>query len=234
MGNYIDCQLKVEGPKEVIEKFKNLTLEINSEHKHCYETFFERLMPGIEGVLTKEYAESLNLNDEEKNVFQILEDFTQNFDFEYCYSTTFYEWFGNASMTKVGTWNEPYYWGRLSITDTSIIVNFTTNNTPPIILIIGGSKIFPELSFRLSFYDTCNPDTFNCIEGCDGNFKETDLKIFLINFPGDRIIFKGETDDWYYSDTNELINEEVYPVKYTDILFDNSEPNCQRSIKGVS
>ena len=228
MGTYYDCQLKVEGPIESIERFKNLTLEINTESEHSYKTFFERLMPGIDGVIKKEHYDGFGLSETEKESVLLLEDFTDDFYLEYNGSYTFYDWFGKGRLTNLPMWNDQGVWSRLSITETSIIVNFTSNHTPPFILIIGGSKLFPELTFRFSLYALSEMHEFTCIEGSNGSFIESDLELFYEDWKNNRLVYKDENGIWFYDDTKEPCLDRMYIDRRTNILFDRSESNIQR------
>ena len=227
MGTYYNCQLKVEGPNDSIERFKNLTLEINTEIEYSYNTFFEKLMPGIEGVWKKERYDSFNLNETQKKSLLILEEFTDNFYFEFSGGYTFYDWFGNGRMTNLAMWNDWGAWCRLSITETSIIVNFTSNNTPPFILIIGGSKLFPELTFRFSVISLSEMHEFACIEGSNGSFKQSDLEIFYEEGRSEKPVFNDGTGNWFFSDTREKLSDNNYVLTRTNILFDFTESNQQ-------
>lgn len=223
MGNYIDCQLKVEGPAEAIERFKELTLLINPDDNRFYCTKFKTLMPDIEMVISKRLLESLNNEAPSDKSYILLEDFADDFSFGYWGSKTFYEWFGEVRETDIAILEEPEYWYRLSLKENELIVNFTSINTPPIVLIIGGSKMFPELKFRLSFFDTVNESAFNAIEGVNGVFTESGLNYYYAEFDTDKKIYKDITGNWTYEESNMPFIG--HPQLRTDILFDQNEPN---------
>jgi hypothetical protein len=223
MGNYIDCQLKVEGPAEAIERFKELTLSINPDDKRIYSTNFKSLMPHVEMIISNKLIESLNNKMLEDKSYILLEDFTADFSFRYWDYKTFYEWIGKIRWTDIAIWNDPEFWHRLSLKEDEIIVNFTSNNTPPILLIIGGSKLFPELKFRLSFFDTVNESAFNAIEGINGVFTESDLKLYYAEFNTDEKILKDSNGNWTYEKSGLPLIGQV--ELRTDILFDHNEAN---------
>jgi|694.fasta_scaffold154591_2 hypothetical protein len=223
MGNYIDCQLKVEGPAKAIKKFKDLTLLINHDDKRLYCTIFKPLMPEIEMIISKKHIGALNNETLLDKSYMLVEDFSADFQFRYSDFETFYEWLGKGRKTDVAVINEPEYWHRLSLKENEIIVNFTSINTPPILLLIGGSKLFPELNFRLSFFDTVDESAFNSIEGINGVFKESDLKLYYAEFNTDEKLMKDSNGNWTYEKSGlPLIGQAELR---TDILFDHNEAN---------
>jgi len=183
MGNYIDCQLIVEGPKESIDRFKKLTLEIDPESvTDSYEVCLTELMPGIESVVTRDYFNSLELEEDELTSLLILDEFTNDFDFPFFRSNTFYDWFGNARFTKWSIWVDHNCWSNLYMSETLLSVKFTSLETPPLILIIGGSKLFPDLNFKMSFFDVFDNYETGRIEGANGIFTGVNKEYELIDY----------------------------------------------------
>lgn len=182
MGNYIDCQLVVDGTKESIKKFKKLTIKKGTESSESsYQVCFSKLMPGITGVMKREHFNRLQLGDETRCSALILEDFVNDFDFRFDRSNTFYDWFGSARYTNWAVWVDQENWSHLHVTKTSLAVKFTVLENPPIILIIAASKLFPDLNFKMTFFDVFNDYEAGQIEITNSIINGVNIEYNLIN-----------------------------------------------------
>lgn len=84
MANYIDCKLIVQGPSESINKFKQLTIKVDSELTNVlYDVCLTELMQGIDGVVTRDYFDELINEENIGESLLILDEFINDFEFNY-------------------------------------------------------------------------------------------------------------------------------------------------------
>lgn len=173
MANWIEQQLCIRGGKDSIEKFKNSFISL---YESYYSFDFDRLFGTYEYVLSRTYLEE-NHSGEKFDDVLILEEHSPNFDFSYDGITKYYE-FIEKKRFNPSSWVEPGYHTQdmLVISDDEIIIRFTSKWSPVIQAIIETSKQYPDLYFRLAFYDCVNPevpDCCGCVEGQMGIFKDS-------------------------------------------------------------
>ena len=99
-------------------------------------------------------------------------DTFEDFEFNFRNCNTFYEWVKHLKFTDTSIWVDQE-WKKLSLTENELIVNFTAAWTPPIIEIMLGSKLYPDLKFRLTYADISDGFEKGTIEGSNGRFNES-------------------------------------------------------------
>ena len=165
MSNYINCQLKVEGTAVRLEELKNSTI-INYENH--YDVNLNHLTNGKDGVINYKLSDSRESYNE--NMLPLV-DTLCDFEFDFRGNKTFYEWVSHSRFAHTTIWVDDE-WERVSLANNILTVNFTAAWTPPIIEIMLGSKLYPDLKFRLSFVDISDGFEHNTIEGMNAEFKE--------------------------------------------------------------
>jgi hypothetical protein len=224
MANYIDFQLKVEGTRERLQQLQDLIVNIHYDSDE-YSINLEPLMQGRKGVLSKKRISEMDLCESELEKFFVLEDFTKDFNFQYSGSYTFYDWHGNGRVGELAIWNE-YFWQRVSINENSLIVNVISKWSPPIVNIISGSKLFPDLNFRLSFHDISDElHPWGSVEGRNGIFAEPSLNYYMMDRVNDKRVYTNDNINWFYVEDQDSPVNLLYISRCTDELYDKSEPN---------
>lgn len=166
MPNYINCQLKVEGSTESL---KDLKSSIISNHKDYYSVNLKQLANGTDIVVNMDLIENITKNN--PNMLSLKDTF-EDFEFNFRNCNTFYEWVKHLKFTDTSIWVDQE-WKKLSLTENELIVNFTAAWTPPIIEIMLGSKLYPDLKFRLTYADISDGFEKGTIEGSNGRFNES-------------------------------------------------------------
>ena len=224
MANYIDFQFKVEGSREDLQKLQGLILNIEYEKdEYCFN--LNHLMNGREGVLSKARFEELNLTEIDLEKFYILENFVNDFELINLNHKSLYDWHGDGRDGNLCMWNDGT-WQRLSINENSIIFNGTAKWSPPIINIISGSKLFPDLTFRLSFHDSTDElHGWGAIEGKNGVFMEAILNRYLFDYCKNKKVCNDSSGNLYYEGETEFITDLSCIDIATDELYDHTDAN---------
>ena len=227
MGSYIDFQIKVTGPAISLIKLKELLIKVDNENK-TYDIEFKELMQQKKGVLSREYIDQNDFDQSELEEYFILEEFVNDFKFEYYNDSTFYDWFGNGRTADLGIWDSDC-WQKFSQYDNQLFFNGTANHTPPLIHVIAASRLFPELFFRISFIvatDEMHP--YGSIEGQNGLFAESKLNFYYIDSINERRAYSDGYGNWFYYDNHNLIHDDSI-IRVVDNLFDKIARNNYHS-----
>ncbi len=165
MSNYIDCQLKVEGTTACLKKLKS---SIIVEHDNHYDVVLKNLTSGFNGVINTDNQDNTPVSHLK---LVPLKETLDDFEFNFRDCNTFYEWVKYVKYVETTIWVDEE-WQKLSLTENKLIVNFTAAWTAPIIEIMLGSKLYPDLKFRLQFSEVSDMTEFFVLEGTNGKFKQ--------------------------------------------------------------
>ncbi len=231
MGSYIDFQIKVTGSINSLQKLKDLLIKVDHENK-TYDIDFKILMQQKKGVLSRKCIEHEDFDRSALNEFYILEDFVNDFKFEYYENSTFYDWFGCCRDADLGIW-ESDCWQNISTYYNELIFNGIANHTPPLIHVISASRLFPDLFFRISFINaTDEMHQMGSIEGQNGLFAESKLNFFTIDSINRKRVYSDGNGNWFYYEDHECLGDDQFITRAVDNLFDkNARNNFHNQIK---
>lgn len=224
MGSFIDFQIKVTGSANSLQKLKDLLIKVDHENK-TYDIDYKILMQQKIGMLSRKCIEHDDFDRSALNQFHILEEFVNDFKFEYYENSTFYDWFGCCRDADLGIWDSDC-WQKFSEYDNQLFFNGTANHTPPLIHVIAASRLFPELFFRISFIvatDEMHP--YGSIEGQNGIFAESKLNFFNIDSINGRRVYCDGFGNWFYYENHECLGEDKLIRRAVDDLFDRNARN---------
>jgi hypothetical protein len=221
MGSYIDFQIKVTGPANSLIKLKELLIKVDNENK-TYDIEYKELMQHKKGVLSREYIDQNDFDQSKLEEYYILDEFVNDFKFEYYNNYTFYDWFGNGRTADLGIW-ESDCWQKFTEYDNQLFFNGIANHTPPLIHIIAASRLFPELFFRISFFvvtDELHP--YGSIEGQNGFFAESRLNYYYIDSINQKRVYLDRNGNWIYYDNHNKLDEYQSISRMVENLFDKT------------
>ena len=220
MGSYIDFQIKVTGSINSLQKLKDLLIKVDHENK-TYDIDYKILMQQKIGMLSRKCIEHDEFDHSALNEFHILEDFVNNFKFEYYENSTFYDWFGCCRDADLGIWDSNC-WQNFSTYCNELIFNGVANRTPPIIHVISASRLFPDLFFRISFFNaTDEMHPMGSIEGQNGQFAESKLNFFYIDSISKKRVYSDGFGNWFYYEDHECLGEDEFIIRVVDELFES-------------
>ena len=224
MGSYIDFQIKVTGSINSLQKLKDLLIKVDHENK-TYDIDYKILMQQKIGMLSRKCIEHDEFDHSALNEFHILEDFVNNFKFEYYENSTFYDWFGCCRDSDLGIWDSDC-WQNISTYYNELIFNGTANHTPPLIHVISASRLFPDLFFRISFINaTDEMHPMGSIEGQNGVFAESKLNFFYIDSINRKRVYPDGFGNWFYYEDHKCLGEDEFIKRSVDDLFDKQARN---------
>lgn len=224
MSNYIDFQLTAVGNRNTLEQLQNLIVSVNNDRDE-YKLNLNALMMGKLAVISKSHSEDFTYTKEELTEFYILEEFVNDFEFEFYEKLSYYEWHGKGKGANLCIWNDEY-WQRLTINEHSIILNGTSKVEPPIVHVIAASRLFPDLNLKLSFVDTTGEiRSFGSIEGKNGQFSESNTTIEYKDILNNKLVYSDGFGNWFYADCHGYMSDDRYIERFAIDLFDKIEPN---------
>lgn len=165
MSKKIYNTLKIEGESLCLELVKDNVTKVFENH---YEINLKPLFKGKCGIINYELIGNKPTNSAE---MPSLKDSFEDFEFEYKNKSTFYEWCSFVKFTDTSVWVEKK-WSKLILIENTLLVDFTSEMTPPIIEIMLGSNLYPALRFTLSFFEDSDTSNHFKIEGANGKFQQ--------------------------------------------------------------
>lgn len=222
MANLIESQLCVTGEKGTIEYFKNTFITFDKDR---YIFDFDKLFLEYDYVLSRELIQEDALTENDLKRILVREEFSPNFDLYYWGCTDYYQYNDKKNKqfqvySTLSDMYEPYK--DISIEENCIKLYITSKDNPPIHSIIHLSKSYPNLDFRLAFYDSCNSflnDCYGCIVGKNGIFDGPQYDFGHYHKVSKRFVFQIDFDYWCYCDNGERVEEKYFSPEITNYIF---------------
>lgn len=216
MSNWNDNQLKVEGNKGSLEKFKNSLIEINE--RGMMDITLEKLYPTPPDLLQMSSPVKYNGNPNDLVEIKIWEKYCLFLKLKNDGHCDWYDWRYEKWGVGRDCWIDYGHWEKFDFGENYFILNFTSHWNPPVNFFINASEIFFDLKFRLSFYDTVNED-YGAFEISNGEWNKVELAVQLVD-ENKEPVYQDESGDWYYSSTNLKITRHNFrPHEFVPDLF---------------